>query len=144
MFSKTCEYALRALIYIYNQNQECTCNIGIDEVSEAIKSPRHFTAKILQTLSRQHIISSMKGPTGGFFLTEKQAQTNILELVKAIDGPKIYAGCLLGLESCNERHPCPMHEQFKPIREKILILLENNTVASIAKRLDETNTFLAV
>lgn len=143
MFSKTCEYAIRATIYIYNRYNKEDINVSIDDIAEDIQSPRHFTAKILQTLSRQNIISSIKGPNGGFYLTPQQGKTSLLDVVRAMDGPKLLAGCVLGLEQCNEHHPCPMHEQYKPVRDKLIMLLKSNTIEELAARLDTNLTFLS-
>ncbi|MCB0485648.1 MAG: Rrf2 family transcriptional regulator, partial [Flavobacteriaceae bacterium] len=67
MFSKACEYAIRATLYISIKSIEGS-RLGIKEIAKEIDSPEPFTAKILQTLSREGIISSIKGPNGGFFL----------------------------------------------------------------------------
>lgn len=142
MFSKTCEYSIRATVYIYNRYLQNEGNVSIDDIAEDIQSPRHFTAKILQTLSRQNIISSIKGPHGGFYLTERQGKMSLLELVRAIDGPRLLSGCLLGLEQCDELHPCPMHEQYKPLRDNLLELLNANTIENLAARLKKGQTFL--
>lgn len=144
MFSKTCEYAIRATVYIYNRYYKEKTNISIDDISENIQSPRHFTAKILQTLSRQNIISSTKGPNGGFYLTPQQGKTSLLEVVRAMDGPKLLTGCLLGLEQCDEHYPCPMHEQYKPIKDSLLQILSSNTIENVAARLSENDTFLSI
>lgn len=143
MFSKTCEYAIRAVIYIYNRNRDCKCNVGVEEIANEIQSPRPFTAKILQTLSKQEIISSIKGPNGGFFITEKQAKTSLLELVKAVDGPKLISGCVLGLSQCNENKPCPLHNQYKPIKDEFNQLLASSTIENLASKLGKEHTFLS-
>ena len=67
MFSKTCEYAIRAMIFIA-QKSEHGIKVGIKEISKGIASPEHFIAKILQDLSRKGLVQSAKGPNGGFFL----------------------------------------------------------------------------
>jgi Rrf2 family transcriptional regulator, iron-sulfur cluster assembly transcription factor len=45
--------------------------LSIPEIAEEIAAPVAFTAKILQTLAREGIISSSKGPNGGFFIDPK-------------------------------------------------------------------------
>lgn len=71
MFSKATEYALRATIYIAQKSTE-EKKIGIYEIAKAIDSPQSFTAKILQALTKENkIISSIRGPNGGFFITQE-------------------------------------------------------------------------
>ena len=71
MFSKTTEYALRATIYIAQKSSEEN-KLGIDVIAKAIDSPKSFTAKILQSLTKGNkVISSARGPNGGFYITDK-------------------------------------------------------------------------
>lgn len=70
MFSKTCEYAIRAMIFIAQRSKDGQ-RVGIREIAKGIDSPEHFIAKILQQLARKGVVASVKGPNGGFFLDEK-------------------------------------------------------------------------
>ena len=67
MLGKATEYAIRALVFIYLRNLEGK-RPGFREIAANIDSPVQFTAKILQTLTRMEIISSMKGRGGGLLL----------------------------------------------------------------------------
>ena len=49
MFSKTCEYAIRATIYIASESSAGK-RCGIRDIARKIESPEPFTAKILQRL----------------------------------------------------------------------------------------------
>lgn len=142
MFSKTCEYAIRAIIYIYNKSTVCDCKVGIKEIATEIQSPEHFTAKILQLLSRHEIVSSTKGPNGGFYMSTHQGQLNLLEIVKAVDGSRVFTGCVLGLSQCDETKPCPIHNEYKPIRDKMKAMLTNTNVESLATKLEDGLAFL--
>src|SRR5690606_38602036 len=130
MFSKACEYGIRASIYIAKQSL-LDRKVSLKEVAEAIESPAAYTSKILQRLSHNSIINSFKGPSGGFSMdTMKLENVNLSLIVLAIDGAKIYNGCGLGLKKCNEKMPCPVHNQFKLIREDLKKMLERTTVKS--------------
>jgi DNA-binding IscR family transcriptional regulator len=63
-------------------------------------------------------------------------------VVFAIDGDKVYHGCGLGLPSCNENMPCPVHAQFKEIREDLKNMLETTTMKSLTLGLVDGLTFL--
>ena len=69
MFSKTCEYAIRAMIFIAQKSKDGN-KVGIKEIAKGIDSPEHFIAKILQDLGRRGLLQSAKGPNGGFYLDE--------------------------------------------------------------------------
>lgn len=127
MFSKTVEYAIRAVLFIA-QRSEHGSKVGIKEISRGISAPEHFLAKILQDLSRKGLIQSTKGPNGGFYLDEASRKNTLAEIVKAIDGDKLFTGCGLGLKVCSEKSPCPLHDEFKVIRKKVSQMLESATV----------------
>jgi len=142
MFSKSCEYGIRATIYIAGQSVKGE-RVSLKDIAEEIDSPVAFTAKILQQLSRNKIIDSVKGPTGGFEISlENRNRTNLGHVVKAIDGDGIFKLCGLGLKDCSEKHPCPVHHQFKSIREKLCLMLDNTTVEEMAIGLKDGSTFL--
>lgn len=137
MFSKACEYAIKAVIII-SLNSGKNKLTGVKEISEEIESPEAFTAKILQNLVKQEIISSKKGPNGGFFLNEKQIEKITLsDIVKAIDGDSLFVRCGLGLKQCSENNPCPLHHEFKKIREQIKSLLESTPINTLSIKLIE-------
>ena len=141
MFSKTCEYAIRAMIFIAQKSAD-GIKIGIKDISKGIDSPEHFIAKILQDLSRKGLVQSTKGPNGGFFLDESSKKNTLADIVKAIDGDKIFTGCGLGLKNCSEKKPCPLHDQFKIIRQKMHDMLQSATVAEFNKELMEGMKYL--
>ncbi|MNH43801.1 hypothetical protein D3C79_1057920 [compost metagenome] len=50
------------------------------------------------------------------------------EVVEAVDGKSIFIGCGLGLAHCSETNPCPLHHEFKAIRNQLKDLLEQTTI----------------
>lgn len=141
MFSKTCEYALRALIYIAQQSKNSS-RVGIKDIAKSISSPEHFIAKILQDLSRKGFVQSAKGPNGGFYMDQQNLNISIADIVREIDGDKLFSGCGLGLEQCSEKHPCPLHNQFKSIRNNLRIMLETSKIQAFVDNLDLKLTYL--
>jgi len=142
MFSKACEYGIRASIFIAEQSS-LNKKVGLKEVAKAINSPEAYTSKILQQLTRNNIINSEKGPGGGFSMDKQELEkVKLSTIVFAIDGDDIYEACGLGLKKCNEKMPCPVHNQFKTIRNQLKKMLETSTIKSLATDLNEGLTFL--
>lgn len=132
MFSKTCEYGLRAVIFIAQQ-AKTNKKVSISAISEAIDSPQAFTAKVLQQLTKHKVVKSIKGPFGGFFIEEKNLKTIVLsDIVEVLDGDGIYTGCGLGLQQCNDKEPCPLHFKFIQIRENLKKMLQNTTLLELS------------
>ncbi|MBK5209252.1 MAG: Rrf2 family transcriptional regulator [Flavobacteriaceae bacterium] len=144
MFSKACEYGIRATIYIAKKSLlERNSRVSLKEVAKAIGSPEAYTSKILQKLAKNNIINSDKGPTGGFSMNKSELdKVKLSTIVFTIDGDDIYSGCGLGLEKCNEQMPCPVHNQFKTIREDLKIMLETTTIISLTMGVKDGLTFL--
>lgn len=140
MFSKACEYGIRAVVLIAQKSKNGK-RAGLKTIAKAIDSPEAFTAKILQKLVQQNIIESTKGPQGGFSM-DPENNTFLVEVVVAIDGDSIVTGCALGLEKCSEDHPCPLHSDFTEIRNNLKHLLETTTVLELTKKLDSGLSFL--
>ena len=140
ILSKSCEYAIRATVYVALKSRKNE-KAGIIEVAEAIGSPMHFTGKILQTLVRKKILSSAKGPSGGFFI-ETGHELFLIDIVSAIDGNGLFTSCVLGLAKCSETQPCPMHDQVKPIRDMLLSEFSKKPVNELLDELQQHKYFL--
>jgi len=142
MFSKACEYGIRAATYIAMQSLEGR-RVSLKEIAEKIDSPVAFTAKVLQLLSKNKIVDSAKGAHGGFEITRRQIDEIMLsQIVNAIDGDTIYAGCGLGLKECNANKPCPVHDKFVEIRNDLKQMLENTSLYEMTAGLEVGLTYL--
>lgn len=123
MLSKACKYGIKATLFLAQQSKDGRMS-NVREIAEAIGSPEAFTAKVLQQLVRCAIISSVKGAKGGFYIEGHTLNTlNLLQIVVAIDGRGLIENCMLGLSECSENQPCPVHRQFKWIKEDIVHML---------------------
>jgi Rrf2 family iron-sulfur cluster assembly transcriptional regulator len=130
MFSKACEYAIKAMIYLAVCQHE-NRRAGIREIAESIASPEAFTAKILQQLVRSRLLSSVKGPHGGFELAKPADQTMMIQVVEAIDGDGMFVNCVLGLDECSGSNPCPVHHKMLAIRDHLTGMLSVTSVGEI-------------
>ena len=142
MFSKTCEYGIRATIFIASESYQ-NKRVGLKDIAKKIDSPEAFTAKILQILSKDNIINSIKGVGGGFEIPrETMKDIKLAQIVNALEGDRVFTGCGLGLTHCSEDHPCPMHEKFKSIRNELAFMLENTNLEELALGIKTGDTFL--
>ena len=142
MFSKACEYGIKASVYIVEQSLKNE-KVSLKEVAKAIDSPEAYTSKILQQLSRDQIIQSEKGPTGGFSISKSKInKVSLSNIVYAIDGDSIYKGCGLGFHQCDERKPCVIHHQYVSIRDEVKSMLEDTLLVDLSKDIDEGLSFL--
>ncbi len=141
MFSKTCEYAIKALIFVARKSKS-DMRVGIKEIAKETDAPEHFIAKIMQDLRKRKLVLSMKGPNGGFYMDDHHFEISIADIVKAMDGDALWTDCALGLKTCNEKTPCPIHNEFKEIKKKLIKMVENNTLGDFNEKLNSGKFFL--
>lgn len=133
MFKKETEYALRALVYVWQQNQ-LNRRPGISETAEKIIAPAAFTGKILQRLVKSGFILSQKGKGGGFYFDPDQDDILLKEVITLFEGHKVFTSCGFGLGQCNDEDPCPIHDQFVHVRSALEDLFSGNTIQDLAKK----------
>ncbi len=144
MFSKSCEYAIKALVYIAQQSKNSK-RVNVQDVAHHIDSPISFTAKTLQSLTHSGILVSIKGKYGGYELSpDHLAALNLLDIVHQIDGDKIYSACLLGFDTCDEKNPCPLHYTFLTIREEVYKTLRETRILDLVDLLDQGEVQLKI
>ena len=142
MFSKTCQYAIKAVIYIHKQSLEGK-KVGAKEIGQEIDAPDAFTAKILQILVRQQVVGSFKGPTGGFFVDKSHESKTLKDVVMAIDGDGLFHGCSLGLKQCSEVNPCPLHFEVVKVRKEMDHMLTFKSIKHLAVEVIKGETRLS-
>lgn len=136
MFSKSCKYAMRAVLYLALHGSE-EKKLGVKEIADELNVPKHFLAKLLQQLSKNQLISSTKGPSGGFYLSEQNRMTSLRKVVETIDGPEVFNTCILGLPVCSSENPCPLHFKALAYREGLLEVVEDRNVEELARRIKQ-------
>lgn len=144
IFSKACEYGIRATIYVAQKslNKE---RCSMKDISKEIDSPEAFTAKILQKLVKAEIIKSIKGATGGFEVGVKEMKKiKMTDIVIAIDGEVNEKKCVLGLKKCSDDQPCPVHNKYKHIKKDLLSMIHNTTLSEMSNSVDAKLTCLRI
>ena len=135
IFSKKCELALQAVLYLsVNKDKNFFSASGI---SEQIKMPKEFIAKILQSLVSHGIVVSKKGKTGGFNINKPLNEIRLIDIVAAVDGLEIFHKCVLGFEGCNVEQPCPLHNKWGKLRDMTYNMLSEETLLDILDKTEE-------
>ena len=130
MLSTTCKTAIKAVILL-SCNSSLDKKTGAKEIAEQINASEHTVGKTLQTLVKHGIINSLKGPSGGFYVTNQQQEQAIINIVETIDGKQIFKECGLGLSKCSESHQCPIHNEYKVARELIEKIFKEKRVKDL-------------
>ena len=133
LFSRQCEYALQAMLYLaLKPDGEM---VSIKEMTSRLGVPYHFVAKIFQELSRKGLLKSLKGPRGGFTFARSSRDITIFDVVETIDGPSFSTGCVMGFPSCDGKHPCAVHREWGSLREQFVRELSGRSLNDFAKEM---------
>lgn len=141
MLSTSSKYALKAVLYLalHTNNDR---KMKVKEMSSQVTVPKAYLAKLLQDLAKRNLISSTRGPKGGFYLSERNKSQPLSSIIYAIEGHKSLNSCLIGLDYCNEDKPCPLHHLLSASRDQILNVIETVTIEAFAADLEAKKTFL--
>lgn len=129
MISKTGEYALRAVVYIVSEGKGAS--MRANEIAEALGVPANYLSKTLHQLARAGILSSERGPRGGFRLAGSPEQLSLADVLEPLDPTWLECGCLLGHPRCSEENPCALHERWKTVREPVRQFFQETTLAEV-------------
>jgi Rrf2 family transcriptional regulator, iron-sulfur cluster assembly transcription factor len=136
LFSRQCEYALQAVLFLaLKADGERT---SIRELTKKIQIPYHFLAKILQDLTYKGLLVSQKGPTGGFALAKSAKEITLFDIVEAIDGSGFMQNCVLGFPECSGKSPCAVHEKWGAMREELRVTLVSKNIGQMAKEMKKS------
>jgi len=141
MISKACKYGIRAAIFVASRADE-GIKLNVKEIAKEIEAPEAFTAKILQILNKHRIITSLKGPYGGFYIEHHQLEEPVINIVNAIDGLSLFRECGLGLKNCSSKHPCPMHDKYAEVRNRLLQTFQQTTISQLAQDLNSGSSYI--
>ena len=141
MLSNSSKYALKAVLYLAVNSDESR-KIMAKNISDPINVPQAYIAKLLQELSRHNIVSSTRGPNGGFYINAQNRETPLIDIVSVIDGDNRLNSCLLSLQNCNNDKPCPLHSFVGPFRTVLIKNLEKKTIGDMAKDVKSGKSFL--
>ncbi len=141
MLSKSSKYAIRAVLYLA-LHSSVEKKYSPIEIADAIDIPAPFLAKILQSLTKDDIISSIRGRNGGFYLTKKNKKNPLILVVNSIDGLHKFHECLLGLPVCSDENPCPIHHAVSPFKKQLEAELSNKSIDTLSKEVSEGKTHI--
>lgn len=143
MLSNASKYAIRAVLFLAI-NAKDSKKYGSIQIAEDLDVPQAFIAKLLQKMAKADIISSAKGPSGGFYFTDENGLKNVCEIIELIDGEGIFMKCFMGLPQCGDAKPCPVHHIVAPFKKQILEQFLHKNTSELAKEVKENGLFLSL
>lgn len=127
LYSKGCEYAIKALIQMQDPNQ----NYDAEGICKRARIPESFSRKIFQALVRGKFLRAVPGPGGGYQSRKHAKKITVLDIVRAVDGPKAFNSCIMGLSICGKESPCPLHESWAKAKFHLIEELEGKKLLDL-------------
>lgn len=109
--------------------------LDIKNIATELNIPQHFTSKILQQLCKQGLLSSIKGPGGGYFLSKNNLETPLIKVIECLDGASVLDTCILGLPQCDQENPCPLHKQYMSFKSSLFLMMRDQNLDELAKKI---------
>ncbi|NCS64851.1 MAG: Rrf2 family transcriptional regulator [Hydrogenophilales bacterium CG03_land_8_20_14_0_80_62_28] len=131
VLSRTSQYAIQALIYIATQAPGVP--VLNRDIAERLNVPAAYLAKILQNLCKHGLLDSFRGRLGGFCLREGMHKSTLMQVLLLTEGPDFTQNCILGLKRCSDETACPLHLRWKPVKNKIIAMMNDMTLEDLAK-----------
>lgn len=135
--SKSCTYAVRASVYLALRQEDRF--VPIREISAKLDISYHFLTKILQTLTSSDILTSYRGPKGGVGLARPASEISVLDIILAMERPDYFEECLLGFPGCGESKPCPLHDSWQAMRERMRSAFKVMSLGELAEEIRKGN-----
>ena len=143
MLSRASKYAILSTLFLC-EHSSVDNKISVKVIAESIDVPNPFLAKLFQQLVRGRIISSTKGPNGGFYLSEENSKKNVCDIIENIDGLNKLNECFLGLNECDSKNPCPVHFIVEPFKDNILGKFRDKTIMEFAQEISDKGRVLTL
>jgi Rrf2 family iron-sulfur cluster assembly transcriptional regulator len=143
MLTNACKYAIRSILYLAMHTNE-QHKVGVKKIAEELESPQPFLAKLLQQLNKGKLVSSTKGPNGGFYLSKSDKENAVWDIIKNIDGTSKFDDCFLGLSKCSDETPCPVHFIVSPFKQKLLENFRDKTISQYVIEIQQTGKVLSL
>jgi Rrf2 family transcriptional regulator, iron-sulfur cluster assembly transcription factor len=127
MLSATADHAIRAVLVLARAHRF----MRADEIADATGAPHNYMAKTLNALAKTGLVTSARGPAGGFTLAVAPSAIPIARIIDLFDVPRVETRCMLGNVPCDPANPCAAHECWTRVMRARREPLLTTTVADL-------------
>lgn len=138
------DYALIALSFLVGQRAEGGKPVSAKRIATAFGLPLPLLMNILKELVQAKILTSTRGPQGGYSLAAEPEKLTLLEIITAMEGPVRLAQCAEGLtvmgQGCKLAASCPIRGTVRSLHRRISHFLAEMTLQDLYDdRIEVTN-----
>lgn len=125
--SEAASVAMHAMVFLASESGRV---VPSKEIASMLGSSEAHLAKVLQRLAKAGLVSSTRGPKGGFVLKRPAREISLLEAYEAIEGPLEETRCLLGRPICHGGK-CIFGDLLKQIDQRTKKYLTKNKLSHL-------------
>lgn len=141
ILSHTAAYALRAALYL--AAREGNGPASVDSIASALGVPRNYLSKVLHGLTREGLLVSLRGPSGGYELADPASSTSLLDVIRPFDPIGSRQGCLLCRGECSAEEPCLVHAQWSAVAADVSAFFRETTLLDVVADASEVEAILS-
>jgi len=129
MLNQSADYALRAVLFVAQRPGRKAC--PAKAIAKATGIPLNYLGKVLHTLVQAGVLTSVRGPQGGFRLATDPAEVTLVDVAGPFQRLPERRMCLLGDRPCDAANPCVSHQHWQNISDQVTSFFRNTTIAAM-------------
>lgn len=130
IFSRSAQYAIQALVLM--ATRPAGSYVMSKELAERLQLPPAYLSKLMLQFSRAGILESARGRQGGYRLHCNPHVLSLKEVLVIVCGERSLQECMLGLKECSDATACAMHGSWRPVKQKLFSLLDEQSIGKLA------------
>ena len=134
--SRRSEYGLRALTDLVRHEGEGP--IALASLAERNRLPAKFLEQIMATLKHGGIVRTTLGARGGYAMADDPATISLGRVIRLLDGALAPLSCVslryYSKCSCPDEATCSLRDIMLDVRDAMLAILDEQTLADLAAR----------
>lgn len=135
LYSKGCEYAIRALAEI--SDGKSMGHFRAQDICRKAGIPEAYARKTFQALVQNGFLKAVPGPGGGYTLARDPKKATVMDVVDAVEGKDNYSQCLMGLTACSDHNPCALHFTWLKLKGQMIGALRSKTLLDLSRSLQK-------
>lgn len=124
-------FAVTAMIDLAMHNGQGP--VTLSEISERQKISLSYLEQLFGKLRRQELVSSVRGPGGGYNLARPTDRVSVADIIIAVDEPIDATQCH-GKENCKDDHKCITHDLWTDLNKHIFDYLRAVTLSELVSK----------
>jgi Rrf2 family protein len=130
LVTKNIHYAIKSLLYFTKDTAKV---VSVNELVKKLNMHRAFLRKILQALSKEGILRSLKGNGGGFMLNIKPDKIRVIDIVSIFRDDADIFSCLFEKDICPQPGSCLLMQEIKKTEAQLNRALRQLTIGKLLK-----------